>query len=85
MPPPVAVCFLLHFPGPRGRWALPTTMSYGARTFLQVDSRSGIAQRPPGPLRITIYHTPPLGRVIGTANRRVRRLVKIELGIWRPR
>src|ERR1700722_9433634 len=29
-----AVCFLLHFPWPRGRWALPTTVSYGARTFL---------------------------------------------------
>ena len=29
-----AVCFLLHFPDPRGRWALPTTMSCGARTFL---------------------------------------------------
>jgi hypothetical protein len=30
----LAVCFLLHFPGPCGRWALPTTVSYGARTFL---------------------------------------------------
>jgi len=29
-----AVCFLLHFPDPRGRWALPTIVSYGARTFL---------------------------------------------------
>jgi len=29
-----AVCFLLHYPGPRGRWALPTTASCGARTFL---------------------------------------------------
>src|SRR5207244_11675137 len=29
-----AVCFLLHFPGPCGRSALPTTLSYGARTFL---------------------------------------------------
>jgi hypothetical protein len=29
-----AVCFLLHFPGPCGRWALPTTVSCGARTFL---------------------------------------------------
>jgi hypothetical protein len=31
-----AVCFLLHFPDPRGRWALPTTESCGARTFLQM-------------------------------------------------
>jgi hypothetical protein len=29
-----AVYFLLHFPWPRGRWALPTTVSFGARTFL---------------------------------------------------
>ncbi len=29
-----AVCFLLHFPWPRGRWELPTTLSHGARTFL---------------------------------------------------
>ncbi len=29
-----AVYFLLHFPGPRGRWALPITVFSGARTFL---------------------------------------------------
>jgi hypothetical protein len=29
-----AVCFLLHFPGPCGRWVLPIAMSCGARTFL---------------------------------------------------
>jgi hypothetical protein len=29
------VYFLLHFPEPFGRWALPTTLSCGARTFLQ--------------------------------------------------
>ena len=29
-----AVCFLLHFPWPFDRWALPITASYGARTFL---------------------------------------------------
>lgn len=28
------VCFLLHFPWPHGRWALPITLSCGARTFL---------------------------------------------------
>ena len=31
---PQAVCFLWHFPWPRGRWALPTIAPYGARTFL---------------------------------------------------
>ena len=29
-----AVCFLLHFPWPHGRWVLPITASHGARTFL---------------------------------------------------
>ena len=29
-----AVYFLLHFPGPCGRWALHITLSCGARTFL---------------------------------------------------
>ena len=43
-----AVCFLLHFPCPCGRWALPTTVSWGARTFL---SRGKPLQRPPGPLQ----------------------------------
>ena len=33
----MAVCFLLHFPWPRGRWALPTTASCGARTFLRAE------------------------------------------------
>ena len=31
-----AVCFLWHCPGPYGRWALPTTASCGARTFLRM-------------------------------------------------
>jgi hypothetical protein len=31
---PSAVCSLWHFPWPRGRSALPTTLSCGARTFL---------------------------------------------------
>src|SRR5262249_29365616 len=29
-----AVCFLLHFPWNRSRWALPTTLPCGVRTFL---------------------------------------------------
>ncbi|GIW79989.1 MAG: hypothetical protein KatS3mg105_1796 [Gemmatales bacterium] len=32
-----AVCFLWHFPCPRGRWVLPTTVSCGARTFLSLN------------------------------------------------
>jgi hypothetical protein len=32
---PSAVCFLLHCPSPRGAWALPSTLPYGARTFLR--------------------------------------------------
>ena len=31
---PGAVCFLWHFPSCRQDWALPSTLSYGARTFL---------------------------------------------------
>jgi len=36
-----AVCFLLHFPWPRGRWALPITVSSGARTFLSPGPSTG--------------------------------------------
>jgi hypothetical protein len=36
-----AVFFLLHFPYPCGRWALPTTVSCGARTFLSRTLRTG--------------------------------------------
>jgi len=31
---PSAVCSLWHFPWPCGRWALPTTVPFGVRTFL---------------------------------------------------
>ena len=34
----VAVYFLWHCPDPCGRWALPTTVFYGARTFLSGTS-----------------------------------------------
>jgi len=33
-----AVYFLLHFPWPHGRWALPIILSFGARTFLSSGS-----------------------------------------------
>ena len=44
----MAVYFLLHFPWPRGRWALPITVSVGARTFLppQVERPKSIDNRP---------------------------------------
>jgi len=42
---PEAVCFLLHFPWDRSRWALPSTLPCGARTFLEPRSRDG--PRPP--------------------------------------
>jgi len=34
-----AVCFLWHFPWPRGRWALPTVLPCGVRTFLILPTR----------------------------------------------
>jgi hypothetical protein len=48
--PVQAVCFLLHLPYPRGRWALPTIASYGARTFLSAIS---LTQRTSGYLQTT--------------------------------
>ena len=55
-----AVCFLLHFPGPCDRWALPITMSCGARTFLPPAPQEGRyggprrhGRRPSSPLRTT--------------------------------
>ena len=33
-----AVYFLLHYPWPHDRWALPITVSLGARTFLPPNS-----------------------------------------------
>ncbi len=48
---PSAVCFLWHFPDPRGRWMLSTTVSCGARTFLPVgdpwNAHGAIAQPTP--------------------------------------
>ena len=43
-----AVCSLWHFPGPRGRWGLPTTSPCGARTFLPPRGQA-IAGSSPGP------------------------------------
>jgi len=61
-----AVCFLLHFPEPCGRWTLSTTLSYGARTFLpprtaytRAENRPHprLSQRSPGPLTNRFYCT----------------------------
>ncbi len=41
-----AVCFLLHFPEPCGRWALPTTLSCGVRTFLPSRRTTTTGERP---------------------------------------
>ena len=55
--PRSAVCSLWHFPYPCGRWALPTTVSCGARTFLHAAGsfrpgpKDPSTQRPLGPLR----------------------------------
>jgi len=45
---PSAVCFLWHCPDPCEWWALPTTVSCGARTFLHAGCP---AQRSLSPLR----------------------------------
>ena len=58
--PRSAVCSLWHFPYPCGRWALPTTVSCGARTFLHVAGsfrpgpKDPSTQRPLGPLRLPL-------------------------------
>jgi len=44
-----AVYSLLHFPWPRGRWVLPITVSFGARTFLPPGAHNGPIWRPPRP------------------------------------
>ncbi len=50
-----AVYFLWHFPGPRGRWALPTTVPFGARTFLDGQAQS-LPPRLLGPLRSLAFY-----------------------------
>ena len=40
---PEAVCFLWHFPWDRSRWALPSTLPCGARTFLRPLARPAAA------------------------------------------
>ncbi len=41
-----AVCSLWHFPAGHPEWALPTTPSCGARTFLEPLARRAVAQLP---------------------------------------
>ena len=70
---PSAVYFLLHWPDPHGRWELPTTALYGARTFLHEDilrsdhlAYSGnehftpdVPGRPAAKLRLILQGHPP--------------------------
>ena len=55
-----AVCFLLHFPWPHGRWALPITLSCGARTFLQPGLQAGRYGDPNKPRPAAVLSTPDL-------------------------
>ena len=41
-----AVCSLRHFPWGCPRWALPTALSYGGRTFLVEEPSAGLSYRP---------------------------------------
>jgi len=51
---PQAVCFLWHFPWPRGRWVLPTIEPCGARTFLPLSAgMRSVPLRRPGQPAIT--------------------------------
>jgi len=54
-----AVCFLWHYPWPCGRWALPTTVSSGARTFL--SPTWGRATVLPAPDHYLSYHVTHAG------------------------
>jgi len=58
-PRATAVCFLWHFPWPRGRLPLATTLAHGARTFLPGDRSP---RRPPGPLARWDHSPPRTGR-----------------------
>src|SRR5690606_1355345 len=52
-----AVCFLWHCPYPHGRWALPTTAPYGARTFLSLAFRQA-ATTWPTPAKLIVREMP---------------------------
>ena len=56
-----AVCSLLRCPWPFGRWALPTTLPCGARTFLGVAPVARLAAAR-APLRLGSYTMPAHGR-----------------------
>ena len=56
-PSPAAVCSLWHFPAGHPGWALPTTLSFGVRTFLDA-----VAPRSPGRLvQLVILRQESLG------------------------
>ena len=60
-----AVYFLLHFPWPRGRWALPTTVPYGARTFLPPRPKPRPATAQTTPMHLISYAVVHEGTRIG--------------------
>jgi hypothetical protein len=64
--PGPAVCFLWHCPAGHPGWALPTTLPYGARTFL---GGSGLVTRP----------TRPPGRLIRATSVASGRLAVVRL------
>jgi arsenical pump membrane protein len=56
-----AVCFLWHFPADHSGSVLPTTLPFGARTFLgRHIARCGGRGRPPGSSRTEEYGTRPV-------------------------
>ena len=76
---PRAVCFLWHFPWPRGRWALPTIAPCGARTFLPPvfpeDAKKTASGRWPAiirsaPVQKLVYAADPV--FAGTTPKKVR-------------
>ena len=85
-----AVCFLWHYPAGHPGWALPTTLLYGARTFLSPTS----GPRSPGRLvRRTILSAPCRSITLKTAYThhswlfpsgvRARRAPSCSVSYWR--
>jgi len=69
---PSAVCSLLHFPWPCGRWPLATTPPCGARTFLD-GGTAAIARSAPATFRVAgPRHGTPRFLPVSTAGTQVR-------------
>jgi hypothetical protein len=62
--PPTAVCFLLHFPWPRGRWALPTTLALLSPDFPPAAlPQPAVARSAPVTAQPILLQAKPLGWV----------------------